>query len=168
VWWLYLKTIYLTKMVTYLKNNQAVSWPRLEPATKVQYPKHYTTEPPLLVNQPSAWYLCLSNFTVCSHLHANYGLATKILSIHPCVHFDTKSQLIYDITRNINASHFLTPTTVSAEHSIQPIILYQSDTPYNADLNVFRQLKQWQEISIITNRKSNAIFLVSFKMKCII
>jgi len=35
-------------MVTYLRNNQAVLWPGLEPATRksqVQRPNHYTTEP---------------------------------------------------------------------------------------------------------------------------
>jgi len=48
-WWLHLKIIYLPKTVTYmyLRNNQAVSWPGLEPATRkseVQRPNHHTTD----------------------------------------------------------------------------------------------------------------------------
>ena len=45
-WWLHPKIVYLPKMVTYLRNNQAVSCPGLEPATRksqVQRPNHYTT-----------------------------------------------------------------------------------------------------------------------------
>ena len=47
--WLHPKIVYLPKTVTYLRNNQAVSWPGLEPATRkleVCRPNHYTTEPP--------------------------------------------------------------------------------------------------------------------------
>jgi len=32
-WWLHPKIVYLPKMVTYLRNNPAVSWPGIEPAT---------------------------------------------------------------------------------------------------------------------------------------
>jgi len=48
-WWLYPKTVYPLKMVTYLKNNRTVSWPGLKPATRklqVGCPNHYTTRPP--------------------------------------------------------------------------------------------------------------------------
>ena len=48
-WWLHPKIVYLPKTVTYLRNNQAVSWPGLEQATwksQVQRPNYYTTKPP--------------------------------------------------------------------------------------------------------------------------
>ena len=48
-WWLHLKIVYLPKMVTYLRNNQAMLWPGLEPSTRksqVQRSNHYTIEPP--------------------------------------------------------------------------------------------------------------------------
>ena len=32
-WWLHPKIVYLPKMVIYLRNNWAVSWPGFEPAT---------------------------------------------------------------------------------------------------------------------------------------
>ena len=47
-WWLYSKIVYPRNTVTFFRNNQAVSWPRLEPVTQksqVQHPNHYTTEP---------------------------------------------------------------------------------------------------------------------------
>ena len=47
----YPKIVYLPKTVTCLRNNQAVSWPWLEPAmgmSQVQRPNHYTTEPQML------------------------------------------------------------------------------------------------------------------------
>ena len=50
-WWLYPKIVYPRNTVTYLRNNQTVWWPGLEPATwksQVQRPNHYTTEPPLV------------------------------------------------------------------------------------------------------------------------
>jgi len=39
--------VYLPKMVTYLRNNQAVSWPGLKPAMKklqIESLNHYTTK----------------------------------------------------------------------------------------------------------------------------
>ena len=45
-WWLHPKIVNPRKTVTYLRNNQAVSCPGLEPATRrsqVQRPNHYTT-----------------------------------------------------------------------------------------------------------------------------
>jgi len=55
-WWLHTKIVYLPKTVTYLRNNQAVSWSGLEPATRrshVQRPNHYTTEPPCVYHSPA-------------------------------------------------------------------------------------------------------------------
>jgi len=49
-WWLHPKIVCLPKMVIYLRNNQAVSWLGLGPATQkpqIWCPKHYTTEPQL-------------------------------------------------------------------------------------------------------------------------
>ena len=49
-WWLHPKIVYPPNTVTYLRNNQAVSWPGLEPATRrlqVQRANHYTTDPPM-------------------------------------------------------------------------------------------------------------------------
>ena len=43
------REVYLPETVTYLRNNQAVSWPGLEPGTRksqVRRPNHYTTDPP--------------------------------------------------------------------------------------------------------------------------
>ena len=47
-WWLHPKIANLPKTVTYLRNNQAVSWLGLEPATQRsqgQRPNHHTTKP---------------------------------------------------------------------------------------------------------------------------
>jgi len=40
-WWLYSKIVYLPKTVIYFRNNRAVSWPEIDPATG---PNDYTTE----------------------------------------------------------------------------------------------------------------------------
>jgi len=48
-WWLHPEIAYLPKTVTYLRNNQAVSSPGLEPVTRklhFQRPNQYTTETP--------------------------------------------------------------------------------------------------------------------------
>jgi len=51
-WWLHPKIVYPLNTVTYLTNNQAVSWPGLVSATRrsqVQRPNHYAAEPPKLL-----------------------------------------------------------------------------------------------------------------------
>jgi len=45
-WWLYPKIVYPPKTATYLRNNQAVSWLRMEPATASREFDVLTTRPP--------------------------------------------------------------------------------------------------------------------------
>jgi len=59
-WCLWSMLVYPRNTVTYLRNSQAVSWPKLKPATRksqVQPPNHYTTEPPIYL-QPGILTAC--------------------------------------------------------------------------------------------------------------
>jgi len=48
---LYPKIVYLLKTVTYLRNNQAVSWPAFEPVTESRESDVLTTTPPTVVHK---------------------------------------------------------------------------------------------------------------------
>jgi len=45
-WWLYPKIVYPPKMITYLRDNQTVSWPEIERTTASQESKVLSTRPP--------------------------------------------------------------------------------------------------------------------------
>jgi len=71
-WWLHPKIVFLPKTVTYLRNNQAVSWPGLEPAMwkwQVQRPNHYTTEPSL--NSSYCIVYCIRVYILYVYFHSS-------------------------------------------------------------------------------------------------
>ena len=82
-WWLHPKIVYLPKTVTYLRNNQALSWPGLKPATRksqVQRPNHYTTEPPIYIFNNCqccdihlTWHYSVVIYSVCLWLLQNFN-----------------------------------------------------------------------------------------------